>query len=207
MTWLEYIVKAFDNLGGLASYTDLYEELQKIRTDSFSQEWKATVRRTIETHSSHSANYTSGQPDIFYSVEGLGKGIWALRNYVQFETPASDVEEPAAKYSLQVTLRVIRDSTLAHELKRLYHYKCQICEHSVMLNKKERYAEGHHIKPLGKPHFGPDQVANMIVLCPNHHAELDFGARPLHTSDLKLVKHPIAQHYLDYHNQEIFPYR
>ncbi|MCC3156835.1 HNH endonuclease [Hymenobacter sp. 15J16-1T3B] len=207
MTWLEYIVKAFDNLGGLASYTDLYEEIERIRPEPLSPQWKATVRRTIETHSSHSANHGPGQPDLFYSVEGLGKGIWALRNYQQFDTPASDVAEPESKYAIQVTLRVIRDSTLAHELKRLYQYRCQICEHSIVLNTKERYAEGHHIKPLGNPHGGPDITANMIVLCPNHHAELDFGARQLFQADLKIVKHSISQLYLDYHNYEIYPYR
>jgi predicted HNH restriction endonuclease len=206
-TWLTYIIKAFDNLGGLASYSDLYKELERIREEPRSTEWKATVRRTIETHSSHSANYTPGRPDLFYSVQGLGQGIWALRSYTQFEAPASDVAEPSAAYALQVTLRIIRDSTLAHELKRLYQYRCQICEHSIILNQQERYAEGHHIKPLGQPHGGPDISPNMIVLCPNHHAELDFGARRIYQDDLKLIKHPISQQYLDYHNNTIYPYR
>ena len=119
MTWLQYIVQAFQNLGGLASYTDVYAEIEKIRLEPFTVEWKATVRRTVETHSSHSANYTAGRPDLFYSVEGIGKGVWALRNYKQLEIQAYDVAEPLATYSTQVVMRIIRDSILAYELKRL----------------------------------------------------------------------------------------
>jgi hypothetical protein len=207
MTWLEYIVKAFENLGGWASYTDLYEELTRIRIEPFSTEWKATVRRTIETHSAHSANYTPGRPNLFAPVDRLGKGLWALRDYTQLEATAADVAEPRATYAVQTVRRIIRDSILAIELKKLYQYRCQICEHAIILNELERYAEGHHIKPLGQPHYGPDLNTNMIVLCPNHHAELDFGARPLFQRDLKLIKHAIGQQYFDYHNTQIYPYR
>ena len=38
------------------------------------------------------------------------------------------------------------------------------------------YAEGAHIKPLGKPHNGPDEVENILCLCPNHHVLFDRGA-------------------------------
>ena len=36
------------------------------------------------------------------------------------------------------------------------------------------YAEVHHIMPRNK-HNGPDVRENMLVLCPNHHVEFDFG--------------------------------
>lgn len=207
MTWLQYIVQAFQNLGGLATYTDLYGELERIRQEPFTIEWKATVRRTVETHSSHSANHTPGKPDLFYSVAGIGKGVWALRNYEELEIAASDVAEPLPTYSTQIVTRIIRDSILAYELKRLYQFRCQICETRLVLNSNKFYAEGHHIKPLGRPHFGPDLAGNMLVLCPNHHVELDFGARKIQQNDLLLIKHQIQPQYIDYHNQEIYPYR
>ena len=37
------------------------------------------------------------------------------------------------------------------------------------------YAEGAHIKPIGKPHRGPDTTDNMLCLCPNHHVSFDKG--------------------------------
>ena len=80
MTWLEYVVKAFENLGGVASYKQLYEEILLIRNEKFSDSWKAVVRATIERNSSDSLAY-AGKNDIFYSVDGLGNGIWGLREY------------------------------------------------------------------------------------------------------------------------------
>jgi len=33
----------------------------------------------------------------------------------------------------------------------------------------------HHIRPLGRPHDGPDEPENILVLCPNHHTDFDYG--------------------------------
>jgi putative restriction endonuclease len=37
------------------------------------------------------------------------------------------------------------------------------------------YAEAAHIKPLGRPHNGPDVLENLLCLCPNHHVLFDYG--------------------------------
>lgn len=72
-------------------------------------------------------------------------------------------------------LRIIRDTKIAHDIKKLYNYECQIC--GVILEiKMGRYAEGAHIKPLGKPHDGDDNTDNIICLCPNHHVLFDKGS-------------------------------
>jgi predicted restriction endonuclease len=83
-----------------------------------------------------------------------------------------------------------------------------------------RYAETHHIRPLGRNHKGIDKETNMIVLCPNHHAMMDFGAiaihpdqltiispessYPQHPDPLQLVQHPIGKEFLEYHMENIF---
>ena len=84
MTWLEYIVKAFANLGGVVSYKQLYDKIILIRYEHFSDSWKAVVRATIERNSSDSLAY-GGKNDIFYSVDGLGNGMWGVRNYIEDE--------------------------------------------------------------------------------------------------------------------------
>jgi putative restriction endonuclease len=38
------------------------------------------------------------------------------------------------------------------------------------------YAEGAHIRPLGRPHDGPDIEANVLCLCPDDHVRFDYGA-------------------------------
>jgi putative restriction endonuclease len=72
-------------------------------------------------------------------------------------------------------LRIVRDTKIAHDIKRLYNYECQVCGITLII-KSGRYAEGAHIKPLGKPHDGDDNSDNLICLCPNHHVLFDKGA-------------------------------
>ncbi|MET4802558.1 hypothetical protein ABIA96_005152 [Bradyrhizobium sp. LB11.1] len=77
MTWVDYIIKAFRNLGNEASYDDLYAELGRLKGKSLTTTQKATVRKEIERKSSDSENYDKTE-DLFYSV-GKGSGRWGLR--------------------------------------------------------------------------------------------------------------------------------
>ena len=62
----------------------------------------------------------------------------------------------------------------------------------------------HHIQPLGQPHNGPDVIGNIICVCPNHHAELDYGVSSLLLPSLRhSTGHNIDAKYTDYHNQII----
>jgi putative restriction endonuclease len=71
-------------------------------------------------------------------------------------------------------LRIIRDTNLAQNVKNIYNFECQICGITIE-TKTGRYAEGAHIRPLGKPHNGDDNANNLICLCPNHHVMFDKG--------------------------------
>lgn len=72
-------------------------------------------------------------------------------------------------------LRTIRDTKVARDIKKLYNYKCQVCGETIP-TKSGRYAEGAHIRPLGRAHNGDDSADNVICLCPNHHVMLDRGS-------------------------------
>ncbi|MBD9357387.1 HNH endonuclease [Methylomonas sp. EbA] len=71
--------------------------------------------------------------------------------------------------------RIVRDTKQAKALKRLYDYTCQVCNIRIT-TATGPYAEAAHIRPLGKPHEGPDTPDNIICLCPNHHVMFDLGA-------------------------------
>ncbi len=71
-------------------------------------------------------------------------------------------------------LRIVRDSLLSRSVKEIYDYKCQVCSTRISV-RDIPYAEGAHIRPLGKPHNGIDTPGNLICLCPNHHVMLDKG--------------------------------
>lgn len=107
-------------------------------------------------------------------------------------------------------LRIVRDSKIATDLKKVYGYKCQVC--SLAINTSNGYyAEGAHVRPLGKPHNGDDSIANLLCLCPNHHVMFDKGSFSIN-DDFKLIgdesgelnihpKHNIDSANLKYHRK------
>lgn len=84
-----------------------------------------------------------------------------------------------------VILRIIRNTKTANDIKKLYDHCCQVCGIAIKTRTGE-YAEGAHIKPLGKPHNGYDNADNLICLCPNHHVMFDKGCFSI-LDDLSLV--------------------
>ncbi len=118
--------------------------------------------------------------------------------------PAGSDNPKRAKATSQ---RIIRDSRLGKEIKKLYNYKCQVCSIEITTNAGP-YAEAAHIKPVGKPHNGPDRPENLLCLCPNHHLMLDKGVYMI-ADDLSLIgldgnltkhaEHDISVEYIRYH--------
>jgi hypothetical protein len=120
-----------------------------------------------------------------------------------------------------IVQRIIRDSVEAKSLKKLYGYKCQVpnCRNMIELPDGKRYAEVHHLKPVGKPHNGKEGKPNMVVLCPHHHAMFDLGAIAINPNTLtlehwnprksehgsKLIrKHVLSKTCLSYQYQKLF---
>lgn len=81
--WTEIIIEAFQNLGGDAKYSDLYDEIESITgKDRKVKDFTPTVRGAIETHSSDSTTFngtTGSDKDLFVSLSGIGKGHWRIR--------------------------------------------------------------------------------------------------------------------------------
>ena len=191
----------------MAPLADIYEELRRLRPKPHPQNFDAIIRRTLENNSSDSDSY-SGTNDLFYSVDGIGGGVWGLRSALEYTPIAFDVDLPSciAKPSrqLQETYRILRDTNLARQLKLLHQHTCQMCDWSIQLPNGNGYAEAHHIKLLSKPHNGPDIAKNVIVLCPNHHVMLDYGVIQLDLEQIKAYpKHQISLQFINYHNEVI----
>ncbi|MDG9720398.1 YDG/SRA domain-containing protein [Streptomyces sp. DH24] len=77
--------------------------------------------------------------------------------------------------SVQVR-RLVRDTAAVRRIKSLYEGECQLCGLRLEGPDGKPYSEGAHIRPLGKPHHGPDVEPNILCLCPNCHVRLDIGA-------------------------------
>jgi predicted HNH restriction endonuclease len=138
----------------------------------------------------------------------IDKKTLAKRDIEKIEkTPvANDIGEigPAARIET-ATYRILRDTAIARRIKVLHNFCCQICGDRIQLSNGKYYIEAHHIKPLGRPHNGPDIQENVICVCPNHHVQLDYGAIAINLSDItKIVEHNLGKEYINYHNTIIF---
>jgi hypothetical protein len=195
-------------------------ELRKVAGERLSNRrvasWLLKEWATIERFSARkpsTGNYTQWKTDgtrarLIERIAKLPDGTVVERTGSPPPPPpppaAADIEVPPTERVPTTVHRIIRDTELARRVKLLHQYKCQICGYSIRLNNGSNYAEAHHIQPLGKPHDGPDCIENIVCVCPNHHAELDYGLFDLSRSMFSTAGgHQIGQQYLDYHNQHI----
>lgn len=108
--------------------------------------------------------------------------------------------------------RVVRDTALSKRAKELHGDCCQVCGLRLQ-TRFGTYSEAAHIRGLGHPHNGPDELPNLLVLCPNHHVQfdtlavyVDTGGTVRMTSDGSPVgllrrhpSHQISESHLRYH--------
>lgn len=117
---------------------------------------------------------------------------------------ACDLAEPPPRVQATVN-RIVRNTPLAQRVKELHRFECQVCGSTIELPGGGRYAESHHLKPLGTPHDGPDVPGNVLCLCPNHHAACDLGAVRLDLATLRVAGgHDVEPAFVAYHNTHVF---
>lgn len=103
---------------------------------------------------------------------GISSKAFKRKGEGKIQIIPDDFKEPPAKYYAH-TIRFIRDTEKSQNLKKIYDNRCQICNFTFQIQNSEKYSEVHHVWPLGEG--GIDDYNNMVVLCPNHHAEFDYG--------------------------------
>lgn len=159
----------------------------------------------------HVDEWLRGRPDALrVAVSALVKTegqrqrlaeVLGIRDSQSAILQAQDLGSPIARRVETTISRILRDTRLSNRVKRLHNFECQLCGYTLLLADGSRYAEGHHIQPLGLPHNGPDLQANIICVCANCHAACDLGAIKLVRSQLRVaVGHAIDKRYIEYHN-------
>lgn len=134
------------------------------------------------------------RPDSGYRYDGLyrvesywsetgraGFLIWRFRLVRDGAIPPLPAAAPTQRESLPpvprlavTTQRLIRNTRVVQRVKEMHDHHCQVC--GIRLETTAGpYSEGAHIRPLGRPHDGPDREDNILCLCPNHHALFDLG--------------------------------
>jgi putative restriction endonuclease len=174
-----------------------------------------------------SGHLSSNSPSQGYRYDGLylvedcwnevgrsGYRIWRFRmsKMVGVFNPSGTLpprDDGPARRSTSTVSRIIRDTQQARLIKELYNYECQICG-VRLVGLSGPYAESAHIRPLGRPHNGPDTPDNILCLCPNHHVLLDHGGIFIE-DDLSIFgesralnihpTHTISSEHLRYHRE------
>ena len=130
----------------------------------------------------------------------------------EVDLPLSNIDEentvrPPTPRTETTVNRLVRDRNLANSIKEIHNYHCQVCGTQLEV-EGGFYAEAAHIKPLGRPHDGPDTLVNLLCLCPNHHVAFDNGSlfvkddlTILNTNDrLRTIRgHEPATEFFSYH--------
>lgn len=181
--------------------------------------------RVIRGHNHHSPfspkkGYTyAGLYSVIDKWDDVGKSGFKICRFklvysgTQSDRLANTTEEISEEGTVrkeQTILRIVRDTKIARDVKKMYDFKCQVCQFTIQ-SQNSRYAEGAHIKPLGNPHKGNDTKDNVLCLCPNHHVMFDRGLFSV-TNDYKIIgaiegelfvseKHKISLKHLKYHRE------
>lgn len=129
-------------------------------------------------------------------------------------TPAGELplptsnEEPDKVESY--TTRIIRDTLVSETVKEIHQHFCQTCSTRIE-RPGGAYAQAAYIRPLGRPHNGPDTVDNILCLCPNCQVLFDGWAfaieddgsliGALSGSLFEKKDHPVNREYLRYHRR------
>ncbi|KQB91414.1 MULTISPECIES: HNH endonuclease [Geobacillus] len=201
--WVDEIIDVLNELGGQAHLSEIYDHVKKRGIMNISKTYEATIRRTIETHSSDSDAFY-GNEDLFYSVHGKGSGVWGLRNILSnqeiqlFKSNISHIQEQelesliqnasdedinrtlsnfdhSGSIELKQTFRKIRKVSrkTVQYLKEIYNYSCQICGVNHQHPYGVNVVEAHHIE-----YFSISlnhQPSNIVILCPTHHRLVHAG--------------------------------
>lgn len=135
----------------------------------------------------------------FTKCDEKGESITKLRSIFEFITghnieeekrriaeelvssePLEEINKALRSDSKIITFKgksVQRDLVAIENIKNQRGYKCQICDIGIKRKNKPPYVEGAHIIP--KNEKGSEHPRNILVLCPNHHKEFDYGERKI----------------------------
>lgn len=83
--WINEIIDVLKELGGHGYYKDIYDKVEERNIMDFESNpnWKSAIRQNIEFNSSNSIAL-KGITDLFYSVDGKGKGHWEIIDFEVF---------------------------------------------------------------------------------------------------------------------------
>ncbi len=135
-------------------------------------------------------------------VEGAADMFLKEEFYV-FDTPLENKDErkaaqkgeplPAPAPGTEAARRIAKVKQLVRRadnrkfIQQLYGGTCQLSGVVLRLPSEKFTIDCAHVRPLGNPHNGPDDVSNMLSLSPTMHRLLDRGCVRIDPNDLAIM--------------------
>jgi predicted restriction endonuclease len=118
--------------------------------------------------------------NIILTNESLGEQLKELNQKMQGVSPER------VERLVKTTIR--KDTKIVNALKKACDYKCQFpdCGHRIAKKDGGFYIEVAHIKAVNLG--GKSVLGNLLVLCPNHHKEFDYGNLSIESQQLNKIK-------------------
>lgn len=123
------------------------------------------------------------QPEKIEATQPTDTSATTLDDIVSAGDPLEKLRQASKKLASETPQRVetivsrtVRNDTeLVQALKELCEFRCQFPGCGKQIRKKDGgfYIEVAHVKPIAKG--GTSILGNVVVLCPNHHKEFDYG--------------------------------
>jgi len=108
------------------------------------------------------------------------------------------------------TTHIVRDTLAAEAVKEAHRHVCQACSTRIE-RPGGAYAQAAYIRPLGRPHNGPDTADNILCLCPNCYVLFDGWAFAIEDDGSligglngclnELETHTVNREHLAYHRR------
>lgn len=202
-SWLDEVIDAIQSLGGSAHYDAIYQKIydRQIMDFSTNSSWKSAVRQNIEMFSSDSDAF-NGRKDIFYSVEGKGKGVWGIREeYLkktdlpiplevlekkkdiikkttenltveQLKSKSDETQTSAPRKRTISTTTYERNVYVSEYTKKRAGGYCQLCHSASPFLDKEGNPYLETHHIVWLSKGGKDTIDNTVALCPNCHRKM-----------------------------------
>jgi len=186
ITWKDELIRGLKYFGGEAHRKELFIYIKNTTTKPMPREFGQTLQATLEHFSKDSNNFHKNNHrkiDVFYSVNGIGSGVWGLKDYVvdeNMDRTQDDISYPEGKEKLRQHIQKERNSKLIRDAKQMFKEKhgklfCQICGldfYEVYGDLGKDFIEAHHNKKqISDMHEETTtKIEDLLMLCSNCHS-------------------------------------
>lgn len=197
-TWKEDIIDSLNALGGEAHLDEICSHVISKGYNN-NNTVKQTVSRIIQDHSSHSIGFLK-KDDLFYSINGKGKGRWGLRDYHPTKETVDLTEEdssfPEGKQKLRLHIYRERNAKLIRSAKEQFKENngtlfCEVCKFNYTEKYGELgedYIEAHHTIPVSElDEDSSTKLEDIVLVCANCHRMLHRKRPWLSKKDLQNI--------------------